>query len=299
MLSYQKRASNYVTTFGASEVIVRFSVLGSGSVYGAPVMGCVCSACYRARNLKEYARAETSALLEEDGFRIVIDAGLANLEDYFIKGDSQHILLTHYHMDHVLGLFKLRWGIDCRISVIGPDDPEGCGDLFKHPGILDFQHKAKAFEQFELGPFKITPLPLQHSKLTYGYFIESLYDSSGSIAYLTDTVGLPKETADFLKRQDIDLAVIDASEPPTDSPPRNHNDLTMALDIHRQIRPQRSVLTHIGHELDVWFEQNPGYLPSDVLVARDGQTYEVVKQIQNTIFKDPDRGLPRSIGDSQ
>ncbi len=267
--------SSYATIYGVDKPIMRLTILGSGSVYGAPVLGCECAACYRARNHKEYARAETSALLEEDGFRIVIDAGLPNLQDYFSKFSLDNILLTHYHMDHVMGLFKLRWGCNRTISVIGPDDTEGCGDLFKHPGILDFKQKAVAFKRVELGPFRITPLPLEHSKLTYGYFIESIYDESKSLAYLTDTVGLSDEVTTFLQKQQIGLAIIDASEPPRDEPPRNHNDLTMALNIHNQIQPVDSVLTHIGHELDVWLEENPSSLPNNVSVARDGQSYHL------------------------
>lgn len=254
---------------------MKLTTLGTGSVYGAPVTGCHCSACFRARNLKKFARSETSALLEEDGYQIMIDAGQPHLQDYFDKSPLDTILLTHYHMDHVHGLFKLRWGVGEKITVLGPNDPEGCGDLFKHPGVLSFEQTVTAFEPFELGPFKITPLPLQHSKLTYGYFITSIYDNSGSLAYLTDTVGLSEQVTDFLKQQTISLAVIDASEPPRSEPPRNHNDLTMALEIHQNIKPSKSILTHIGHELDVWFEQNTDQLPSNVWIASDGQNYEI------------------------
>lgn len=261
---------------------MKLTILGSGSVYGAPVMGCSCAACYRARNCREYRRAEASVLLEEEGFHLIIDAGLPNLEDQFHRHDIDSILLTHYHMDHVMGLFKLRWGTGRSIAVIGPDDNEGCGDLFKHPGILDFKHKAKAFESFELGPFTVTPLPMQHSKLTYGYFIASQYDTSGSLAYLTDTVGLAPDVIAFLQAQQIELAMIDASEPPTSSPPRNHNDLTMALDIHHQINPAQTVLTHIGHDLDVWFEQNSSGLPCNVLIARDGQVLSTANQLASS-----------------
>lgn len=254
---------------------MKLTTLGTGSVYGAPVTGCQCSACFRARNLKKFARSETSAILEEDGFQIMIDAGQPHLQDYFDKSPLNTILLTHYHMDHVLGLFKLRWGVGEQINVIGPDDPEGCGDLFKHPGILNFEQTVSAFESFQIGPFEITPLPLQHSKITYGYFISSIYDKSGSLAYLTDTVGLPEQVTKFLKQQQISLAVIDASEPPRPQPPRNHNDLNMALEIHQNIEPEQTVLTHIGCELDVWFEKNTHQLPSNVWVASDGQTYQL------------------------
>ncbi|MEX0633936.1 hypothetical protein M8494_25840 [Serratia ureilytica] len=44
-------------------------------------------------------------------------------------------------MDHVQGLFPLRWGCGNSILVYGPPDEQGCDDLFKHPGILGFSRR--------------------------------------------------------------------------------------------------------------------------------------------------------------
>ena len=89
-------------------------------------------------------------------------------------------------MDHVQGLFPLRWGCGNSIPVYGPPDEQGCDDLFKHPGILAFQPPLAPFATVELGGMCITPLPLQHSKLTHGYLIQA---AGAALAYLTDTVG--------------------------------------------------------------------------------------------------------------
>ncbi len=56
------------------------------------------------------------------------------------------MLLTHYHPDHVQGLFHLRWGCGESIPVYGPKDPQGCADLYRHPGVLDFQVPLKPFK---------------------------------------------------------------------------------------------------------------------------------------------------------
>lgn len=88
-------------------------------------------------------------------------------------------------MDHVQGLFHLRWGCGNSIPVYGPADEQGCDDLFKHPGILDFQPPLTPFVSVTLGGLRITPLPLNHSKITHGYLIQS---ADGALAYLTDTV---------------------------------------------------------------------------------------------------------------
>ncbi|EGH49552.1 carbon-phosphorus lyase complex accessory protein, partial [Pseudomonas syringae pv. pisi str. 1704B] len=43
----------------------------------------------------------------------------------------------------------------------------------------------------------------------------------------TDTVGLPDDTREYLRRAPLNLLVLDCSMPPQPQPPRNHNDLTL------------------------------------------------------------------------
>jgi phosphoribosyl 1,2-cyclic phosphate phosphodiesterase len=172
-------------------------------------------------------------------------------------------------MDHVQGLFEWRWGKNQQIDVIGPEDPDGCADLFKHPGIFDFGTKAEAFVDFELGPFRITPLPLNHSKPTLGYLIER---GGKRIAYLCDTVGLPQEVTEFLGSTWLDIVIVDCSAPPQKQRPTHHNDLRLALEIHASLRCDQTILTHIDHELDLWLPDNLNYLPNNVKVGHDGMT---------------------------
>ena len=118
------------------------------------------------------------------------NAGLPTLDQLFAGGEIQRFLLTHYHMDHVQGLFPLRWGCGNAIPVYGPPDPDGCDDLYKHPGILAFQPPLSAFHPIQFGDLRITPVPLNHSKITFGYLLQS---PNRAIAYLTDTIGPPAE----------------------------------------------------------------------------------------------------------
>jgi phosphoribosyl 1,2-cyclic phosphate phosphodiesterase len=167
-------------------------------------------------------------------------------------------------MDHVQGLFPLRWGCGNFIPVYGPADEQGCDDLFKHPGILAFQPPFKPFETLELGGLLVTPLPLQHSKLTLGYLIQA---AGKSLAYLTDTVGLPPDADAFLRQVPLDLLILDCSLPPQPQMPRNHNDLTRALEIQQRLQPGRTLLTHISHHLDLWLMDNE--LPLGLELAFD------------------------------
>ena len=68
----------------------------------------------------------------------------------------------------------------------------------------------------------------------------------------------------------LDLLVLDCSMPPQERPPRNHNDLTRALECIESLRPRRAVLTHVGHALDAWLLDHPAALPEGVELAHDG-----------------------------
>lgn len=169
-----------------------------------------------------------------------------------------------------MGLFLLRWGEGQVIPVYAPADPLGCDDLYKHPGILDFR-PLQPFASLPLGPFTVTPLPLIHSRLSHGYLIAA---AARSLAYLTDTVGLPSDTLDYLQRHRPDLVVLDCSKPPSAVTPRNHNDLPQALYLAASIGAPLCLLTHIGHSLDEYWLDHPE-LPAGVAVARDGLSIDL------------------------
>lgn len=235
-----------------------------------PVYNCGCPACLRARAAPQHRRGPCCALIESGAGRWLIDAGLTDLAERFPPGSLKGILQTHYHADHAQGLLHLRWGIGLRIPVLGPPDPEGLADLYKHPGILDFSRKLTAFEPLSLDGLTVTPLPLTHSKLTYGYLFD---DGARRYAYLTDTVGLPADTRDYLQRLSLDLLALDCSHPPMPQMPRNHNDLTRALETVASLHVKKTVLTHIGHDFDAWLMEEEEELPAGVVVGRDGEVF--------------------------
>ena len=244
---------------------MRLTFLGTGATSAPPLFGCECALCNEARTNPRKRRYPASALVEAGETRLLIDAGLMDLADRFAAWEFPGVILTHFHPDHVQGLFHIRWGLGKRIPVYCPPDSQGCADLYKHAGLLDFKPLHK-FEPFHLGPMTITPVPLIHSKATFGYCIES---GQHRIAYLTDTIGLPPKTEAFLREWQASALVLDCTYPPLADIPNNHNDLTHALTIVAAIKPQRTWLTHIGHEFDAWLTDHRHKLPVHVRIARD------------------------------
>ncbi|GAA0783837.1 phosphonate metabolism protein PhnP [Marinobacterium sediminicola] len=243
-----------------------FQFMGTGNAGGVPLWGCDCPACEAARLDSNRQRRSCSALIRTDEGITLIDAGVAELGQLFRFEEVRRVLLTHFHMDHVQGLFPLRWS-ECeqRIPVFRPDDPEGADDLYKHPGVFEFRPPSADFETIELPGFSLMTLPLIHSRVTQGFLIRH---GDWRLAYLTDTRGVPEQTMKRLQDEPVDELVLDCSEPPRVPAPRNHNDLTLALAVWRQSGAKRLWLTHISHRLDLWLQQG-GELPDGVYVASD------------------------------
>jgi phosphoribosyl 1,2-cyclic phosphate phosphodiesterase len=244
---------------------MRLTLLGTGDAGGMPLFGCHCPRCATARTDPALRRRSASALLSVADRHYLIDAGLTDIEERFGDSDLHAILLTHFHVDHVQGLFHIRWGRGDGIPVYCPNDTNGCADLFKHPGVLQFNRLHK-YESFYLDDLKITPLPLIHSRPTLGYVFEH---ERQRIAYLVDTRGLPPKVEDFLASEPLDLLVIDTSFPPgVDN--TNHNNLDDTLALQQRIGASRTVMTHIGHDLDTWLSDDNNHLPDTLLAGHDG-----------------------------
>lgn len=249
---------------------MRITLLGTGAAGGVPLFGCQCSICLKAKSDSAYKRQPACALIELKESAYLVDAGIVDIGERFEPSFLNGIFLTHFHPDHVQGLFHIRWGKEPRIPVFCPPDPEGCADLYKHPGLLEFS-QLNQFEMLALHELEVVALPLLHSKLTYGY----LFKNAGtSLAYLSDTKGLPAKVIDYLNALDLDCLIIDTSYPPTIEN-QNHNNLNDTLAIHESVRPNRTVLTHIGHDFDNWLLQNKSQLPENVIVGKDAMTIEL------------------------
>ena len=90
----------------------------------------------------------------------------------------------------------------------------------------------------------------------------------GNFAYSTDTNGFPPESFEAL--QGLDVWIVDCLR---DKWHPSHAHTEMTLGWIERLKPKRTVLTHMSHELD--FSDLAARLPDGVEPAVDGMVLEV------------------------
>jgi phosphoribosyl 1,2-cyclic phosphate phosphodiesterase len=250
------------------------TILGCGTSTGVPVILCKCKVC-RSRNPKN-KRLRTSAWIQIGGKSLLIDTG-PDFRQQAMRAQIARVdavLYTHPHADHVHGIDELRsfnFVQKAPIPVYGNEWT--CGELkakfayiFK-PGYvegggiphLDLNLIQTREPVLEIMGQKIIPLSLQHgSKECVGYRIDS-------IAYVTDCSYIPPSSIDRMRG--ISVLILDCLRL---KPHGTHFNLDQALETVSILKPKRTFLTHLGHELEYveWARK----LPKGVSFAYDGLT---------------------------
>ena len=150
---------------------------------------------------------ETSCFLVELGDELVmLDAGtgVANLglaSEALKRHDRVHVLLSHYHLDHVVGLMYLkRFFDDKRVDVYGPGIPvyprstasyiaDLLQDALYSAGSEGFAREVRfhdyAGQDFRVGDVPVTVRPQQHSAPSFELRL------ADAVTYATDTSFCP------------------------------------------------------------------------------------------------------------
>jgi len=245
-------------------------LIGTGGSEGIPVHGCNCPVCTEARLYKFLKRSTSSMLITNYGTTITIDMSLETssfVEDLYVDA----VLVTHWHHDHIAGLYKFRWGG----NPIDLFAPKGNADeeIIRYPGSMRV-HFVKPLETIHVGDFTITPFKLNHTVETMGYYIKLGHNS---IAIIYDTKGLPSETEEFLKKNHVRIAFIDATYGPG-TVSEKHNNIDEAVEIGMSIKAEKIVLIHISHN-NLPYSKLVKYVNrrwNNVLVSHDGMVINLV-----------------------
>lgn len=241
--------------------------LGTGTSTGVPEIGCSCSVC-KSSDPRDN-RLRTSALVEVEGKRILIDCGpdfrCQMLREQIDGLDA--VLVTHEHYDHVGGLDDLRPFLAKPGLEIYAEQPVADAIHTRmpyafrkatYPGAPKLQMVCIDIAPFTAAGIPVTPVRLMHAELPIlGFRI-------GNLAYLTDLKYIPEEEFDKLKG--IDCLVIEALRKGFHY---THEGLEEALENIRRIAPRSAYLLHISHRLGLHAEVEPS-LPAGVKLAYDG-----------------------------
>lgn len=254
---------------------MKIKLLGTGDEQGLPVAHCACDACNRARLNKMFERQPAAAKITTGLSVTCIDTGIEQFSTELTHSHCDRLLITNYSNEHIQGLHQhqSRSIPPQIIPVYGPKDSDGeqLFDEHKQSGF-SIQPPLLPFTTLNFDGLKLTPLPVNAQRPSFGYLLQ--YQQI-HVAYLGDTFDLPDTTAALLFGYDLDLLILDCRYPSNTSTQYVGSNLSVALKIHNNLQPKKTILTHIGHELDDYFLHMNNILPHDVTVANDGQEFDL------------------------
>lgn len=254
---------------------MRLVVLGSGTSFGVPVLGCDCAVC-RSNDPRD-RRTRVAALVEgADGRRVLIDTP-PEIRLQLLRaevGAVDAVLYTHDHADHVHGIDDLR-AISARrgsLPVYGPAETlRGLATRFRYifdaavrpqPGTSKPELEPVPLEPFrevEVGGLPVLPLPVPHGDLeVFAYRI-------GPVGYVTDAKAVPAAVVDRLRGVHVLVlnALFERAHP-------THLSIPEALEVAAAVGAERTLLTHLTHRHG--HAALAARLPAGVEPACDGLT---------------------------
>ncbi len=251
---------------------MKLIILGTGTSQGIPIIGCPCQTCTSVDPRDK--RTRTSAYLEWDGLKLLIDCGPDFRQQMLANGlqNLDAVLLTHEHNDHLIGLDDIRpinflqgkdmpvFGLD---RVIRELKLRFCYAFEEkpYPGVPRLTPLTiDQNEAFYIQNKKIIPIPVFHGDL------EILGFRFGDMVYLTDVKSIPPTSLELIRN--CKVLVINALRYQFHN---THLNLDEAVSFIREIRADRAFLTHLSHKFPPHGVFS-GQLPEGVFAAYDGLT---------------------------
>jgi phosphoribosyl 1,2-cyclic phosphate phosphodiesterase len=249
---------------------MKFTLLGTGTSTGVPSIGCECETC--TSDDPRDKRLRVSVLVEHEGHTVLIDTS-SDFRQQALRAGLKHldaVLVTHCHADHIFGLDDIR-PLNFRHGALGVYANERAWvdirRIFKYifeptyfggglPQVV--AHTVEHGAPFCLGPdFDVMPVEVIHGRLPVTAY------RFNDFAYATDLSEIPPATIEGLRG--LDTLVIDclrlAAHP-------THLNLERALAYVAELRPRRTYLTHIAH--DIKHARDSALLPAGVEFGYDG-----------------------------
>ena len=256
---------------------MRLTLLGTGTSFGVPQIGCGCAVC-RSTDPRD-KRSRAGALVEAGGSTILIDTPPELRLQLIAGGISQvdAVLYTHEHADHTNGIDDLRmFSVRQRraLPIYGPSETlERLQASFSYifDDVRPYEGTSKpslALHAIEPGTIvdvagvPVLPLAFRHGHLrVFGYRL-------GGLAYVTDVKSIPE--AERSRLQGLDVLVLNAL---WWRPHPTHLSIAEAIETAQSLGARRTYLTHLTHETG--HAELAAQLPDGIYPAYDGLTVEV------------------------
>ncbi|PXY01358.1 MBL fold metallo-hydrolase [Marinifilum breve] len=254
--------------------MVKLTFLGTGTSQGVPIIACKCPVCLSDN--KKDKRLRTSVLIHVDNQNIVIDSG-PDFRYQMLRAGVENIsaiLFTHEHKDHTAGLDDIRafnWVNKTAVNIYAEKRVQDSLKKefayvfaeFKYPGIPQMNLIEVTNHAFRINGTTIQPIRAMHLKLpVYGYRI-------GDLAYITDANYISPGEMEKLKG--IKILVVNALRKEKHI---SHYNLSEALDLVNELKPEKAYFTHISHQMG-FYDDVQAELPENVYLAYDELTIEV------------------------
>ena len=245
-------------------------ILGCGSSIGVPRIDGFWGNC--KKNEKKNIRTRCSAIINKGKNSILIDTS-ADLKQQLLSNKVKNIssvILTHEHADQTNGLFELRpffWKNKKKINVYGNVETINLikkrhDYLFKKIGFYTPIVKSNIIQSnFSLGKSK-EKIFFKAIKIKHGGINSTAYIFEKT-AYISDTNDL--SIIKMRKFKNLKYLIIDCLQFKNH---RSHFNLEEALFVHKCLKPKKTILTNLNHDLDYYHLLK--ILPKDVIPAYDG-----------------------------
>jgi phosphoribosyl 1,2-cyclic phosphate phosphodiesterase len=262
---------------------VRLTLLGTGTSFGVPQVGCDCAVCRspdpRDRRLRCGAVIETPG-----GTRLLIDTP-PELRLQLVAAGIRHVdavLFTHEHADHIHGIDDLRalsmhrdgglplYGAAATLATLAARFPYVVDPSMRPlPGTTKPEGRLvplRAGEAVAIGDATVLPVEVPHGRgSVLGFRV-------GPVAYVTDAKAV--DAAARAALAGVRVLVLNALR---ERPHPTHLTFDEAVEVAQAVGAERTFLTHLTHEHA--HAELEARLPPGIAPAFDGLVVEVAEAV--------------------
>jgi len=253
---------------------LKITFLGTGTSQGVPVIACNCNVC-QSSDLRD-KRLRTSIHIQHKNSSFVIDSG-PDFRQQMLRAQIKNLtalIFTHEHKDHVAGMDDIRafnYVLQKKIDIYATlrvqealvrEFPYVFHD-FKYPGVPEVNMITIDEHPFNIEGLEFIPIEVLHYKLPVNAY------RVGDFTYITDANFISEKEKDKIKGSRI--VVINALRREKHV---SHFNLEEALELIKELKPEKAYLTHISHQLGKHSDVEKE-LPPNVFLAYDGFEIEM------------------------